>query len=385
MKSSVLPASARPRRAVALLLTLNAVTRPARAEEEPGGSSTAITSYGEINVLRPTDHPDETTADLRRFVLGLEHRFDPAMKLVTELEVEHAVSSAGDRGEVEVEQAYIERQFGPVLAARAGLILMPLGLLNEHHEPTAYFGVERNFVETAIIPSTWREGGIQLIGTFDNGVTVQAGVTTSFDVNRWDATSTEGQESPLGSIHQELQLARAHDVGGFLAADWRGVPGLQLGASGFVGGAGQGQHDRPSSLVTLWDVHARWTPGPLDLSGLYTRGTLSNTAALNRTLVGSLSLVPAAFDGWYVQAGWRAWTHLQLALVPFARCERFNTGASYADLGPGLTPSRRPTETVVTAGVSFYLSPEVVLKADYQHFDVEGALTRVDLGLGWSF
>src|SRR2546430_883083 len=83
-----------------------------------------------------------------------------------ELAVEHSVSSASDRGEVEVEQAYIEHQIDPRWAVRGGLFLMPVGLLNENHEPTAYYGVERNFVETAIIPTTWREGGVQFVGSF---------------------------------------------------------------------------------------------------------------------------------------------------------------------------------------------------------------------------
>jgi hypothetical protein len=374
-----------PRSMMAFSLALTAAAFPARAQEEPSPPSTVITSYGEINVNRPTDRPDGTVVDLRRFVLGLEHSLGPVMRFVAELEVEHAVSSADDAGEVEIEQAYIERQLGPTWAARAGLILMPVGLLNEHHEPTAYFGVERNFVETAIIPSTWREGGLQLIGTFDSGITLQAGVTTSFDLTRWDATSTEGQQSPLGSIHQELELARAHDFGGFAAADWRGVPGLQLGAAGFAGGASQGQPHRPSSMVTLWDAHARWAPGPFDFSALYARGTLSHTAALNQPLVGDPTLIPAAYYGWYLQAACRVWRPAEMALTPFVRFERFNTGASYADLGPGLTPEPLQTESVVTAGVSFFVSPEVVLKADYQRFEVETHRDRVDLGLGWSF
>ncbi len=118
---------------------------------------------------------------------------------------------------------------------------MPFGLLNENHEPTAYYGVFRNFVETAIIPSTWREGGIQIVGNYDNGLTAQAGITTGFDLNKWDATSTEGAESPLGSIHQELQLANARDLSLFGALNWRGVPGLLLGGAAFTGGATHGQ------------------------------------------------------------------------------------------------------------------------------------------------
>jgi len=357
--------------------------------DAPSGSAaepaTVITSYGELNVNRPISSAASTTADLRRFVLGLQHRFSPVMKFVAELEVEHAVSSAGDRGEVEVEQAFIERQLGPTWAARAGLILMPMGLLNEHHEPTVYYGVERNFVETAIVPSTWREGGVEIVGAFENGLTLQGGVSTSFDAQKWDAASTEGQDSPLGSIHQELQLARARDLGAFAALDWRGMPGLLIGGAAFVGGAGQGQSTGSTPVVALWDLHARWTPPRLDLSALYARGTISNTAALNTPRVGNPTLIPAAFDGWYLQAAYQAWTHGELALKPFVRFERFNTGRSYAELGPRLTPAARPTESVVTVGVNFDVSPEVVIKADYQRFDVDSSRSRVDLGLGWSF
>jgi len=137
------------------------------------GPSTVLTSYGEIHYNRPTHDSSKAVADLTRFVLGLQHRFDEKTKLVTELEVEHAVSSSSDPGEVEIEQAFIERQLARQWTLRAGLFLIPAGLLNENHEPTAFYGVERNFVETAIIPSTWREGGLQVVGSFDNGVTTQ--------------------------------------------------------------------------------------------------------------------------------------------------------------------------------------------------------------------
>ena len=324
--------------------------------------STVLTSYGEINYNRPTHKSENAQADVRRFVLGYQHRFDAKNKVVTELEVEHAVSSADDPGEVEVEQAYIEHQIDPTWAVRGGLFLMPAGLLNENHEPTAFYGVERNFVETAIIPSTWREGGVQLVGNFDNGLTLQAGATTSFDLSKWDATSTEGAESPLGSIHQEMALAKAHDLAVFGALNWRGIPGLLLGGSLFTGNATQAQ-TATSAHITLWDLHARWTPGHWDLSSVYSRGTISNTAALNAPLVGNPTLIPKSFDGWYAQAAYRLWSKGDYALAPFVRWEQFNTARSYADLGPGLTPASARTERVVTLGANFQVSPQIVVKA----------------------
>lgn len=364
-----------------------AATSADAAPVAAGGTSepaTVLTSYGEINVNHPTKASQNTQADLRRFVLGLQHRFDDRTRLVTELEVEHSVSSADDAGEVAVEQAYVERQLRPSLAVRAGLFLMPVGLLNESHEPTAFYGVERNFVETAIIPTTWREGGVQFLGTLDNGLTLQGGVSTGFDLTKWDATSTEGSESPLGSIHQELALAKARDLSLFGAANWRGVPGLLLGASFFTGGATHGQA-AAGARVTLWDLHARWTPNRWDLATLYSRGSISNTQALNAALVGSPTLIPKSFDGWYAQAAYKLWSLGDSALSPFVRLERFNTAKSFADLGPGLTPASAKTEQVVTLGANWQVTQGIVVKADWQDFRENKDADRVNLGLGWSF
>lgn len=355
-------------------------TEPPRAAEP----ATVLSGYGELNYNRPTKASENAQADVRRFVLGLQHRFDSKTKVVTELEVEHAVSSADDSGEVEVEQAYVEHQITPTWAARGGLFLMPLGLLNENHEPTSFYGVERNFVETAIIPSTWREGGVQAVGSFDNGMTVQAGVTTGFDLTKWDATSSEGLESPLGAIHQEMSLAKARDLSVFGALNWRGIPGLQLGGGLFTGGATHGQA-ATKARVTLWDLHARWTPGRWDLSALYTRGGISGTAELNAALVGNPVLIPKSFDGAYVQAAYRLWTQADYVLSPFARLEQFNTAKSYADIGTGLTPSAGATERVWTVGANFQLAQGVVVKADVQRFRENKDANRFNLGLGWSF
>jgi hypothetical protein len=346
--------------------------------------ATVLSSYGELNYNRPTRDSKNAVADLRRFVLGFQHRFDEKTKVVTELEVEHAVSSADDRGEVEIEQAYLERRLAGGLAVRAGLFLMPVGLLNENHEPTAFYGVERNFVETAIIPSTWREGGVQVVADLDNGLTLQGGITTGFDLSKWDATSTEGAESPLGAIHQELSVARARDLSLFGAVNWRGVPGLLLGGSIFSGGASHGQ-TAARSRVTLWDLHARYTPGRWDLSTVYSRGSISNTAAFNTPLVGATTLVPKTFDGWYGQAAYRLWSRGDYTFSPFARWEQFNTARSFADLGAGLTPATGRTERVVTVGANFAIGTGIVLKADYQRFRQVRDNDRFDLGVGWSF
>ncbi len=355
----------------------------------PAEPATVLTGYGEINYNRYKDS-SRNQADVRRVVLGVQHRLDAKTKIVTELEVEHSVSSAGDVGEVAIEQAYAERQLNDRWALRAGLFLMPSGLLNENHEPTAYYGVERNFVETAIIPSTWREGGLQLVGNFDNGLTLQAGLSTSFDVSKWATDDSETAESPLGSVHQEMSQAHAKDPAVFLALNWRGVPGLQLGGSWFSGNGGQGQAAAVgnSLRVTLWDLHARYTLGALDLSSVYARGTISGTAAFNTINIGSgpdWYPIPKSFDGVYVQAAYKVWSSDDLSLSPFVRAERFNTRKSFADIGQGLTADAAPTERVYTLGANLNVGQGLVFKADIQRSKQNKDNNRFDLGLGWSF
>lgn len=362
----------------------------ANGEAAPAGSGardedTRLFSYGEINYNRPVHNTDAAQADVRRVVLGYQHRFDAKNKALVELEYEHAVTSAEDPGETEVEQAYVEHTFNDKWSVKGGLFLIPMGLLNEHHEPTAYYGVERNFVESAIIPTTWREGGFNVIGSLDNGLTLQGGISTGFDLGKWDGTSTEGQESPLASVHQELALAKAKDGSLFAAIDWRGIPGLQLGASIFGGPAGQDNPLLSDASVLIWDTHARWTPGKWDLAALYARGSISNTEAFNTSIIGNDALMPELFDGWYAQAAYHIWENDDYNVTPFARYESYNTGASYAFIGNGVTPAELPDNHVTTIGANIGIGKSVVLKVDGQRFRPDSSQDRFDLGIGWSF
>jgi phosphate-selective porin len=352
------------------------------------GKDVSIWGYGEINYNRPVDDTSKTKMDLRRAVLGVGYSFDDDTRFNSEFEFEHAVTSADDEGEVGVEQFNIEHDITENTSMKAGLFFIPMGLLNESHEPTRYYGVERNFVETAIIPTTWREGGVGLYGGNSLGIAWDAGITTGFDLGKWDPASTEGQESPLGSIHQELSNANARDLSVYLALNYRGIPGWVAGASIFTGKASQGNPAASlasDSKVTLWDVHTRWTPGNFDLSALYAHGGITDTAALNATFAGNPTLIPEEFWGAYAQAAYKFALGSKRSIAPFVRYEKVNTGSSYAALPAGLNVSNMPTETVWTAGISYYLNPNVVFKADYQGFDVNSNSDRYNLGMGVEF
>ena len=351
-------------------------------------SETSLYGYGEIAYSRPIHAPGQTQADLARAVLGWTHRFDERTRIVAELEVEHAVASSTDKGEVEIEQFYAERQFNDRIGGRAGLFLIPIGFLNEHHEPTQYYGVFRNFVETSIIPTTWREGGLAVFGGTESGIKWNLGLTTGFNLANWDPSSTEGRESPLRSIHQELSLANARDLSGYASVNYIGMPGWTFGGTYFTGKAGQGVTDFPAqnARVTLWEAHARWQPGPFDFSALYARGTISDTEALNLTFIGQPTLVPQLFYGGYLQAAWKnVWSYKDYSLTPFTRYEWVNTAAAYASVpqGPGVDPSR--TEQIWTIGANLFVTPNIVFKADYQQFRIDSSRNAFQLGFGLNF
>nr|WP_238587178.1 porin [Cupriavidus sp. IDO] len=311
-----------------------------------------------------------------------------------------------------MEQFYVDHMFTDKIGGTAGLFLMPVGLLNEHHEPTSYYGVHRNFVETLIIPSTWREGGLAVHGNTDIGLDWNVGVTTGLDLSKWNFTPETAPYNsaldlqnngigPMQASHQELSLANAKNLSQYVSLNYRGVPGLLLGGSVFTGNANPAA-GAGNQRATLWETHGRWTPGKWDLSALYARGTISNTAQANAQFPGTPNPMPAAFYGWYLQGAYTAWQSGKSRAVPFVRFERYNMGEKYEGIAPGFSPQPsqplpvneagtvfgfwpRPYDTVWTAGLNYYLNPNVVFKVDYQWFRENRDFNRLDLGLGITF
>ena len=380
---------------------------PSTLSGSPLASGLRLWGYGEMYYTHPTRDGNNAQADLARAVFGLGYSFDERTEFNSEYEVEHAVASASDVGEFEVEQFYVDRRLSEAVSARGGLLLMPFGLLNEHHEPTRFYGVQRNFVETLIIPSTWREGGFNLHGDTRAGFGWNLGLTTGFDVSKWDFAPAfppyasalglaNSGAAPLQATHQELALANAHHLSQYAALSYYGIPALLLG-----GAISTGESPAPGDpRVTLWEAHMRWTPAKLDLSALYARGSISNAGPLNAAHPNSPNPLPSSFYGYFLQGAYRLWEQGDYRATPFVRWERYDLGASYAGTsGPvipaGLVPLSgtpgdlgfwpRSEDRVWTAGANFYLGAHLVLKGDYQWFRLNQGFGRFDLGLGVSF
>src|SRR5467141_3708833 len=352
-----------------------------------GSGGTNITGYGEMGYSKFRRSGD-ATADLERFVFGFNHRFDERLTFHSEVEIEHAVVSSSDSGEAAIEQAWLNYRISDAANVKGGLFLIPLGILNETHEPPTYYGVQRNQVETRIIPTTWRELGAGVHGVVGEGLRYDVGITTNFDSGKLDDPTTG-----IRSGHQEGQLANARNLAAYGALNYR-RPGLLVGGGVFTGNTGQDGASNPvlqgvSARLMLWDVHAQYRVAGLDLQALYAAGSLGESDRLNSAILASATAnattpfaVPKTFKGGYVQAAYHAYKRGNFDVAPFVRYERIDI-KQQEDPANGQLQDPKNIERIRTFGVNFWVHPQVVLKADIQRYATDKSQDRFDLGLGF--
>lgn len=366
---------------------VDALKAQSSASGSSGAANTSVGGYGEAMYNNYRDDTVQDKADLKRYVLFIGHKFNERLRLFSELEVEHAQVDQ-DGGEVAMEQAYIEFGLTEKTNARAGLMLVPMGITNETHEPPTFYGVERNEVETRIIPSTWRELGVAVQGEAAAGLEYIAGVSTSPDASKYKDAS-----KGIRDLRSSGREAAANDLGVFAALNYRGVPGLLLGTSVFSGNTAQDGNGETAAAalvhaaarLTLWEIHTKYAVGNFDLQALYARGSLSDTEAINSAaglVAGSDKAAPKSFYGWYAQAAYHVWKDGDYDLAPFVRHERYNTQDAVAD---GYATNPLNEETVTTVGMNFRLHPQVVVKADAQNYTADDKKDRINLGIGYMF
>ena len=337
------------------------------AAESTGGAgwaeNTQIGGYGELhynNLDGEGGASDKDELDFHRFVLYFGHQFTDRIRFFSELEVEHSFfSSSSGKGEIEVEQAYVEFDLNANHRAKAGLFLLPVGILNETHEPPAFYGVERNPVEAAIIPSTWWAGGMGLSGNLGAGFGYDLAVHEGLNTNA-------GASYAVRSGRQKTSEARATDLATTARLSWTGIPGLTL--------AGTFQHqtditqglDATAGSANLYEVHGVFNRGPFGLKALYARWDLDGSG-------------PAAIGadeqmGWYIEPAFR----INEQWGVFARYNEWDNRA-------GISGNTEKQQT--NFGANFWPHPDVVLKADYQIQDNDDGKNQdgFNLGVGYQF
>lgn len=337
---------------------------PAQTEKP---SKTTIGGYGELHYNNlDADDParDVEMLDLHRFVMFFGHEFNDRTRFYSEFEVEHALVAGEDDapGEVEIEQAYVEFDLRKDLYAKAGVFLVPVGILNETHEPTTFYGVERNDVESVIVPSTWWEGGAGLTGRFGSGW-------------NWDLAYTSGLAMPTTGSNAfrvrsgRQKVAEAHASDGAITGRLRyvGIPGLQAALTV------QYQID-PSQVAndgldsgTLVEAHIDYQRNGFGLRALYARWDFTGEA-----------VEAAGADrqtGWYIEPSYRLNEYIGF----YTRYENVDAARASDKFDQW------------ELGLNWWPTKNVVIKFDYRDrshdLGSQGGrnFTGFDVGIGYAF
>ncbi|MDB4333998.1 OprO/OprP family phosphate-selective porin [Akkermansiaceae bacterium] len=319
---------------------------------------TSIGGYGELNL----NTGDKDQIDFHRWVLFVNHRFNDRIKLFSEFELEHSLSGDGKPGEVELEQAYIEFDMDQGLSAKAGLFLVPVGLLNETHEPNTFYGVERNNIESKIIPTTWWEGGLSLTKNFDNGVGLDFAVHSGLDVS-----TAGGSAFAIRSGRQKVAEADATNWAATGRVHYNNGNGLSLsGFANFQSDISSSSAEDNSALL-------------LGASAQYQAGGFGFRALFSHWEIDGASFEAADADsqwGYFLEPSYR-WS--------------FENGSSVGVFGrysnyEYVSGTRKETDEY-TMGVNYWPIDNVVLKADYNVLKEDGAADNktLNFGVGYSF
>lgn len=345
-----------------------------------------LSGYMEMHLNKEQDLP--TAADLHRFVLMVGHSFSERLKFWSEVEVEHAfveVEGGEETGEVAIEQAFIDLMVNRRFNVRAGIVLVPVGIVNERHEPPTFYGVERTFVDTVIVPTTWRDAGVGAFGDLGRGFSYRA-----YAVPGLDATGFSADEGIAGG-RQQGGRADVSDPAITGRLEFR-RSNLTAGASVWRGGSGFGliQLDIETPSVSVSSFDARYRRGRHELRGQWSMVNIDGAGDLNRAMQINTGLSPniaSRLLGAYAEAATRitpdAWND---EVVVFGRYEKFDTQNR---MPAGYQPLEEFQRSAWVAGATYFPDPDVAFKIDFvrEHnkSGVVRAPWRVNLGVGWWF
>ena len=344
-------------------------------------SAVTVSAYGEMTYNQPEG--DNGELDVQRLVLLFGYRFNEKTQFITEIEFEHV-------NEVFIEQAFVNHSIGNNISLRGGLMLVPMGIVNEYHEPTTFNGTERPAVDNVIVPTTWRELGVGVTGRFpDVSVTYQAYVFNGFR-----SVESDGEGGVNGFLRgtNGLRGGRQRGIRSTIntptfSTKWEyyGIPGLRLGLSGYFGRTQP--EDEVDSIdgsdigISMVGLDARYAYKKFTARGQAIYASLSDTEAYNNLTGRDLG---SALQGWYLEAGYNLLpiTNKQ-RLYAFARYENYDT---HADTDGGLQRNDAFNRTDLTMGLSYHIAPGVVVKGDYQLRDNalsgDGVADRLNFGIG---
>lgn len=384
--------------AFALIVALVATPSPGRAQEsespEADSDSSSFTSSldsapstgpvsGYMDFHYNNREGEDGVLDFHRFVLLFSHSFTDRLRFVAELELEHAVVSNETDGELELEQAYVDFLISRSFNVRAGMLLAPVGIINERHEPPVFHGVERPFVDTVIIPTTWFDTGVGVHGELRGGFRYRA-----YAMAPLDATGFSAEEG----IREGRQKGAQSNAGSLAATgrlEYVGTPGLVLGTSFWSGDAGF-RDLRLDAGVTMVEFDGRFKLGELEARGQYAHGFLDGMGDLNASrqrVTGVSPNVAEQIRGFYLEGSYFLSPRpAPREVAVFFRYENFDT--QYR-MPSGYQPLKEFDRDAWVVGLTYFPDPDIAVKLDYtvlrNQSTVIDAPNSINVGLGWWF
>jgi len=378
---------------------------PAAAKVYHVNRGVSIGGYGEM-VLQDWDSEQDNGApanrkselDFLRAVLYVGYKFTDKILFNSEIEFEHASTSGGSspRGEVSLEFAYLDFMISQPVGIRAGLLLMPTGIVNELHEPTLYHGARRPNVENDILPTTWRENGAGLFGEA-GPFRYRTYVVTGLQAVDESTTSSNGidgfKSSGIRNGRSKGAKSIAEDWAWVGRVDFEGIPGTVIGASVYSGNAGQDFTDSAGTTldvsVDIWDVHGLCEYRGLEFRGLYAKTRINDVARLNVKnglgASGTNSIGEQQFGG-YLELAYDVLSLIESKhyLAPFFRYERIDT-QERVPAGYSKNPANSRTE--YTYGLTYKPHPNTVIKADFTDVDNQAGtgIDKINAAVGYLF
>lgn len=316
-------------------------------------------------------------ADALRLVLYTGYKFSDRIVFNSEIEFEHGgYSDELPAGEVIVEFAYLDFLINKSFNIRAGQMLVPMGFINELHEPPAFLGARRPQVERTIIPATWHENGVGVHGDLPGNLTYRVYVMNGLDATKFSA-------SGIRDGRQAGKEANAQSLAWTGRLDWAPQPGILVGTSFYTGNSNQSGGGE-AITTTVWDLHTEYRARGFQFRGLYTRGTNSEAGVAVLALTDPAREVGTKQWGGYLEAGYDLLKGSKQALIPYVRYERIDANQSVV---AGVAKDASQDRTLLTTGVAYKPIPQVALKADWTR-DENRARTGRDqfsLALGYTF
>lgn len=335
-----------------------------------------IGGYGGVHYNQPVDSEIRQNGkmDVHRFIMLFGYSFSNKTQFVSEIEFEHVK-------EVYIEQAFLQHKINNFINFRAGLMLTPMGLTNEYHEPNLFRGVERPLIDNYIAPTTWREIGAGFMGYI---------LPASLKYQAYFMNGFNGYDGSAKLNGSGLRSGRQKGAESFFSSpnfagkvEYFGIRGLNLGASFYAGNTqstlynGINKNDNTalaiadSSVVglTMVGLDARYSVKGLQLKGQYYYAGISNTEQYNLFTAkadGTPNDLGSSLTGFYIEAAYnvfRSLKNVHSELTPFIRYEKWNTQNTVEQ---GFTLNPAYDKKAIVTGLEWEMARGALLKADMQ-------------------